>query len=54
MTRLTILDTDGGVDDAQALLMLIAAGRAPDLVTTTFGNVPLREATQNILSVLSV
>ena len=54
MTRLTILDTDGGVDDAQALLMLIAAGRAPDLVTTTFGNVPLREATQNILSVLSM
>ena len=33
-----ILDTDGGVDDAQALLLLIAAGRAPHAVTTTFGN----------------
>ena len=54
MSRLTILDTDGGVDDAQALLMLIAAGRAPDLVTTSFGNVGLREATHNILCVLAV
>ncbi len=34
-----ILDTDGGVDDAQALLMLIAAGRTPDSITTVFGNV---------------
>lgn len=54
MNRLTILDTDGGVDDAQALLMLIAAGRPPDLITTTFGNVRLPDATRNILSVLSV
>lgn len=54
MNRMTILDTDGGVDDAQALLLLIAAGRAPDLITTTFGNVRLPVATHNILSVLSV
>jgi purine nucleosidase/non-specific riboncleoside hydrolase len=54
MNRLTILDTDGGVDDAQALLMLIAAGRAPDLITTTFGNVRLPDATRNVLTVLSV
>ena len=38
-----ILDTDGGVDDAQALLLLIAAGRTPDAITTVFGNV-MREA----------
>lgn len=49
-----ILDTDGGVDDAQALLMLIAAGRTPDAVTTVFGNVDLDSATRNILSVLAV
>ncbi|MCW1931714.1 nucleoside hydrolase [Pararhodobacter zhoushanensis] len=49
-----ILDTDGGVDDAQALLMLIAAGRTPDAVTTVFGNVDLDAATRNILSVLAV
>lgn len=52
-TRL-ILDTDGGVDDAQALLMLLAAGRVPDAVTTVFGNVDLDTATRNILSVLGV
>lgn len=54
MTRLCILDTDGGVDDAQALLMLIGAGRAPDLITTVFGNVGLPAATRNILTVLTV
>jgi purine nucleosidase/non-specific riboncleoside hydrolase len=54
MQRRLILDTDGGVDDAQALLMLIAAGRAPDLILTVFGNVALADATRNILSVLAV
>ena len=49
-----ILDTDGGVDDAQALLMLVAAGRTPDAVTTVFGNVDLDTATRNILTVLAV
>lgn len=54
MTRKLILDTDGGVDDAQALLMLIAAGRVPDAVTTVFGNVAIEAATRNILDVLAV
>ncbi|WP_323037116.1 nucleoside hydrolase [Pararhodobacter sp.] len=54
MTRRLILDTDGGVDDAQALLMLIAAGKAPDAITTVFGNVDLAAATRNILAVLAV
>lgn len=49
-----ILDTDGGVDDAQALLMLIANGRVPDAITTVFGNVGLDAATRNILSTLAV
>jgi purine nucleosidase/non-specific riboncleoside hydrolase len=49
-----ILDTDGGVDDAQALLMLIAAGRTPDAITTVFGNVSLETATENVLSTLAV
>lgn len=49
-----ILDTDGGVDDAQALLMLIAGGRIPFAVTTVFGNVGLDAATRNILTVLAV
>ena len=37
MANRLILDTDGGVDDAQALLLLIAAGRAPDAITTVYG-----------------
>jgi len=54
MARKLILDTDGGVDDAQALLMLIGAGRAPDAITTVFGNVGLDAATRNMLTVLAV
>jgi purine nucleosidase len=49
MNRL-ILDTDGGIDDAQALLLLIANGRAPAAVTTVFGNVDLDAATRNVLA----
>src|SRR5260370_1642559 len=49
-----ILDTDGGVDDAQALLLLIAAGCAPDVITTVFGNVSLGTATRNVLATLAV
>ncbi len=53
MTNRLILDTDGGVDDAQALLLLIAAGRAPDAITTVYGNVSLEAATENVLAVLA-
>jgi purine nucleosidase len=49
-----ILDTDGGVDDAQALLLLIAAGHAPAAITTVFGNVGLDAATDNMLATLAV
>lgn len=49
-----ILDTDGGVDDAQALLLLIGNGRAPDAVTTVFGNVDVDTATDNVLATLAV
>jgi len=54
VTNRLILDTDGGIDDAQALLLLIANGRPPDAITTVFGNVDLQTATYNILSVLAV
>lgn len=54
MTNRLILDTDGGIDDAQALLMLIGNGRAPDAITTVFGNVELEVATRNVLATLAV
>lgn len=54
VNRPFILDTDGGVDDAQALLLLIAHGVAPDFVTTVFGNVGLDQTTENILATLAV
>jgi purine nucleosidase/non-specific riboncleoside hydrolase len=49
-----ILDTDGGVDDAQALLMLLANGVVPEAITTVFGNVGLDAATRNVLTVLTI
>lgn len=53
MANRLIFDTDGGVDDAQALLLLIAAGRAPDAITTVYGNVSLEAATENVLAILA-
>ena len=53
MANRLILDTDGGVDDAQAVLLLIAAGRAPDAITTVYGNVSLQAATDNVLAILA-
>ena len=52
--NILIFDTDGGVDDAQALLLLIAAGRTPDAITTVFGNVEMEAATRNMLTVLAI
>ena len=49
--RKLIFDSDGGVDDAQALLLLVANNRAPDLITTVFGNVGRDQATTNLLAV---
>ena len=49
--RTFIFDSDGGVDDAQALIMLVANGHAPDLITTVFGNVGRDQATTNLLAV---
>ena len=54
VNRPFIFDTDGGVDDAQALLLLIAHGVPPDVVTTVFGNVSLDQATDNMLATLAV
>lgn len=52
MTKRTfIFDSDGGVDDAQALILLVANGLVPDIITTVFGNVGLDQATTNLLAV---
>jgi purine nucleosidase/non-specific riboncleoside hydrolase len=53
-TRPLIFDSDGGVDDAQALIMLVANGRTPALITTVFGNVGRDQATTNLLAVTSL
>ena len=48
-----VIDTDGGVDDALALLLAL---RSPELqiaaITTVHGNVPVDQATKNVLLVL--
>jgi purine nucleosidase/non-specific riboncleoside hydrolase len=48
--RKFIFDSDGGVDDAQALILLVANGLVPDLITTVFGNVGRDQATTNLLA----
>jgi len=48
--RKFIFDSDGGVDDAQALILLVANGLVPDLITTVFGNVGRDQATLNLLA----
>ena len=53
MTRKFIFDSDGGVDDAQALILLVANGKTPDIITTVFGNVGRDQATANLLAVAS-
>ncbi len=54
MRRPLILDTDGGVDDAQALVLLVAHGVVPEAITTVFGNVGLEAATRNVLAALAL
>jgi purine nucleosidase/non-specific riboncleoside hydrolase len=49
--RVFIFDSDGGVDDAQALILLVANGLVPDIITTVFGNVGRDQATTNLLAV---
>ena len=54
MARRLLVDADGGTDDALALALLVALGRAPAFVTTSFGNVALDQATDNILATLAI
>ncbi|ADO42208.1 nucleoside hydrolase [Ketogulonicigenium vulgare] len=54
MRNPVIFDSDGGVDDAQALQMLLAGGVVPMAITSVFGNVSLAAATRNLLTVLEV
>ncbi|CAL8255696.1 unnamed protein product [Merluccius merluccius] len=53
--KLLIIDTDCGIDDAQAIMMALAA---PDVqvlgVTCCFGNASLEDVCQNVLRVLAV
>ncbi|KAM9848719.1 inosine-uridine preferring nucleoside hydrolase isoform 2-T2 [Aulostomus maculatus] len=53
--KLMIIDTDCGIDDAQAILMALAA---PDVhvlgVTCVFGNTAVQNVCQNVLMVLDV
>jgi len=50
-----LIDTDAGVDDASALMIALACPRVQLLaITTVHGNVPVRQATQNVSLVLDV
>ena len=55
MPKRVIIDTDPGVDDALALILAL---RSPELeieaITTVSGNVPVEQATKNVLRVLNL
>ena len=54
-TRRVIIDTDPGVDDAQALLFALFGGQFQiDALTTVFGNVPVDVGTQNALRLVEM
>lgn len=50
-----IIDTDCGIDDAQAIMMALAAPNIEVLgVTCVFGNTAVANVCQNVLRVLSI
>ena len=50
-----VIDTDAGVDDAFALMLALASSRGhPLAITTVHGNVPVRQATQNVCLIQDV
>ena len=53
--KLVIIDTDCGIDDAQAIMMALAAPNIEVLgITCVFGNAAIENVCQNVLRVLSV
>ncbi|XP_010869584.1 inosine-uridine preferring nucleoside hydrolase [Esox lucius] len=53
--KLVIIDTDSGIDDAQAIMMALAAPGLQILgITCCFGNTGVENVCQNVLQVLSV
>lgn len=50
-----IIDTDCGIDDAQAIMMALAAPNMEVMgITCVFGNASIENVCQNVLRVLSV
>jgi purine nucleosidase len=50
-----IIDTDGGIDDALALLFALASPNTRiEAITTVHGNVPVETATANIIEILHI
>ncbi|SFS56343.1 nucleoside hydrolase [Paenibacillus sp. BC26] len=50
-----IIDADTGIDDALAILYGIKSGKADIVgITTTFGNIPVEQATENTLRILKL
>ena len=53
--RKWIIDTDGGGDDAAAILLALADPAVHVLgITTVFGNVPMAQATRNVIETVRV
>lgn len=54
-SKQVIIDTDCGIDDAQAIMMALAAPHIQIVgITCVFGNATVNHVCQNVLRVLSV
>jgi len=55
LNRRVIIDTDPGIDDAQAIFFALFCGQLQiDAITTVFGNVPVEIAAQNALRLIEM
>jgi len=55
MKKRVIIDTDGGVDDVLALILALCSSELNiEAITTVFGNVPVVQATKNIIRTLDL
>jgi purine nucleosidase/pyrimidine-specific ribonucleoside hydrolase len=55
MKKRVIIDTDGGVDDVLALILALCSSELKvEAITTVFGNVPVVQATKNIIRTLDL
>src|SRR5699024_12475494 len=52
--QMLIVDTDPGIDDTVAIMMLLAAGQKVDAFVSVYGNVPESQTSSNMQRILDL